>query len=231
MEQALAPLEGVVEGDEFEVEWDLRDNQGKPVPEGIYLIEAFIKVEPPCKLWVQRGLMFVGSVPTLDDLVDVRMEVPSEVPLGEPVRLKLQVENITEYPLILYTGAMMYDFLVSDEAGKMVWAWSHGRVFPMYGAIIVLQPGEVKEYEESPWGTGDQSPRRADVPTSVWVEWEQCDMNCTSKPSGPCCGDSVPPGTYQAWGSLSAELSDGIRYYVASGYGVDSKPQEFIILP
>jgi len=215
---------------ELTADWDLLDDEGNPVPDGMYLVNGLLRLDPPCEAGWGRRLMFVGPLLSLDHLVDIRMEVPSEVRLGEAVPLKLQVENITSVPLTLYTGAMMYDFVVTDGNGEELWRWSGGRVFPMFGVNVVLQPGEVKEYEEMPWRQQAASYLSTNVPTSVWVEWEQCDQNCTPERMGiPCCGDRVPPGTYRAYGVLNARLSDGFE-----GYGEDtfeSEPQEFTILP
>ena len=59
--------------------------------------------------------------------------------VGEPITFTLSVFNHTREPLTLrFRNAQRYNFLIENEAGKLVWRWSDGKMFAqMLGQVII----------------------------------------------------------------------------------------------
>ena len=102
--------------------------------------------------------------------VDYSLEVVSQAPYGETVRMKLTLRNVSDGTVNLVLGGRPpYDFEVSTPDGEQVWHWKCAKITnqPLDGKT--LEPGEELEFVG---------------------EWEQVDNR----------GEPVPPGVYLgAW--------------------------------
>jgi len=208
----------------FVVDWDLKDDDGNPVPNGMYWVEGRLKLDPSHDIGWDRELMIVGPRVPLDNMVKVHLEAPSQVHLGETVVLKMRVENITQDPLSLTVGQGLYDFFVTEEDSTEVWRWSRSwGVIPLYAAGLALQPGELEEYKWGPWPSECHDGPSA----SAWMEWDQRDNDCPAGESRFTCeGNPFLPGTYLVHGSFEASLSSDLGPET-----VLAEPQELVILP
>ena len=62
---------------------------------------------------------------------------------GETVKMRMLVRNPTATALVLnFNTAQQYDFTVKDAEGKVVWAWSQGRMFGQIVTEKTLQRGD-----------------------------------------------------------------------------------------
>lgn len=67
---------------------------------------------------------------------------------GEPVRMRLFLQNRSPFPVTLfYPSSQRYDFLVSGMTGK-VWQWSEDRFFNPAVTQVDQMPGQVLDYYE-----------------------------------------------------------------------------------
>lgn len=114
--------------------------------------------------------------PQPSDSLRLRVEVPAEVAAGEPVPIKLRVQNVSERTLTLYlTGrTIAFDVVVERLGGARVWRRLEGEVVQSILRLDTLAPGEALVLEDS-W---DQ---RSDA------------------------GGTVPPGEYRVRGELLTE--------------------------
>ena len=107
--------------------------------------------------------------------VDYSLEVVSQAPYGETVRMKLTLRNVSDGTVNLVLGGRPpYDFEVSTPDGEQVWNWECGKIIdqPLDGKT--LEPGEELEFVG---------------------EWEQVDNR----------GEPVPPGVYLVRGGLNLD--------------------------
>ena len=105
--------------------------------------------------------------------IDYSLEVVSQAPYGETVRMKLTLRNVSDRTVNLVLGGRPpYDFEVSTPDGEQVWHWKCGKIInqPLDGKT--LEPGEELEFVG---------------------EWEQVDNR----------GEPVPPGVYLVRGGLN----------------------------
>ena len=105
--------------------------------------------------------------------IDYSLEVVSQAPYGETVRMKLTLRNVSDGMANLVLGGRPpYDFEVSTPDGEQVWHWKCGKIInqPLDGKT--LEPGEELEFVG---------------------EWEQVDNR----------GEPVPPGVYLVRGGLN----------------------------
>ena len=105
--------------------------------------------------------------------IDYSLEVVSQAPYGEKVRMKLTLRNVSDAPVgFVLGGRPPYDFVVSTADGEQVWHWKCAKIIdqPLDGKT--LKPGEELEFVG---------------------EWEQVDNR----------GEPVPPGTYWVRGGLN----------------------------
>jgi hypothetical protein len=112
-------------------------------------------------------------VETILDIIDSKNGKPlQEVTLGKPVRLVLELKNLTNEMLSFnFSSGKQYDFEVHDSNNQLVWNWSYGRSFIQSFTTITLSPKEQIKF------------------TPIW------DL----KDNG---GSQVPLGTYQVTGLI-----------------------------
>ena len=107
--------------------------------------------------------------------IDYSLEVMSQAPYGETVRMKLTLRNVSDGTVSLVLGGRPpYDFEVSTPDGQQVWHWKCGKIINQPLDSKTLEPGEELEFIG---------------------EWEQVDNR----------GESVPPGAYLVRGVLYLE--------------------------
>ncbi len=184
----------------FEAIWDLHDRKRNPLPEGAYWVDSYLnlgmyKGTTPEMYHVNRQLMFIGSPQPLTRWLNVWLEMPAEVRLGEPVPLTLKVRNISEEPVNLFHGISPFDFTILEEDGTEIWRWSRWRVFADVLIHSKIQPGETLEYHAT---------------------WDGHDQDCRPEPGVygmPCQGSLVTPGRYTVRSTFEAALSDDHAKY------------------
>ena len=112
---------------------------------------------------------FIGAL-------DYSLDVVSQVPYGETVRMKLRLMNMSNEPVkVALGGRPAYDFLVTTTAGEGIWKWKCGGVTLDILEHETLEPGESLEFIG---------------------EWEEVDNQ----------GEPVPAGTYVVRGFLDVGL-------------------------
>ena len=105
--------------------------------------------------------------------IDYSLEVVSQAPYGETVRMKLTLRNVSDAPVgFVLGGRPPYDFVVSTADGEQVWHWKCAKIIAQPLDSKTLKPGEELEFVG---------------------EWEQVDNR----------GEPVPPGTYWVRGGLN----------------------------
>ena len=105
--------------------------------------------------------------------IDYSLEVVSQAPYGETVRMKLTLRNVSDGMANLVLGGRPpYDFEVSTPDGEQVWHWKCGKITNLPLDSKTLEPGEELEFVG---------------------EWEQVDNR----------GEPVPPGAYLVRGMLN----------------------------
>lgn len=123
----------------FDAIWDQRDNDGMQVPQGLYFVgggdigctgldrnvcsggrTASVDILPPLELCAVDGLaarLLTG-------------EGESTFALGEAITLSATITNCGSEPIIRTTNSSkLYDFVVLDEDGEVVWFWAYSRTF------------------------------------------------------------------------------------------------------
>jgi hypothetical protein len=134
-------------------------------------------LRPAGLLWVALLVGYtleVGMGAEAPSLV-LRLEVPADVRVGQPVPLTLKLQNTSKHPVELpFSGRPAYDFVVTRPDGMEVWSWSHGQAIQAILEFKTLKPGEALEFAAA---------------------WEQRDNE----------GQPVPSGTYRVQGILRLE--------------------------
>ncbi|MBI2918654.1 MAG: hypothetical protein HYY01_11785 [Chloroflexi bacterium] len=213
--QSTALRLGKREERSFEAAWDLRDNEGRSLPEGAYWVQGYLNIglvrgQEPLTGPVGKRLLFIGPPLSFTHWLDVWLEAPPTPKLGEPVPLALKVRNGSSEPVGLFHGEAPYDFVVLSEDGSEVWRWSRWRVFPSVLRHTTIQPGETLTYNAT---------------------WDQHDQDCQPDPGvygRPCQGKPVTPGKYVVRATFEAALSDS---YVEYKEMVQPVPLELVIKP
>jgi len=91
-------------------------------------------------LWLLLSGSFVLSLVT---------DKPRYAP-EEPITITLTVSNPTREPVTLqFTTGQRYDFMIEDEAGKLVWAWAEDRMFVQILGEATIAPGVALAYRET----------------------------------------------------------------------------------
>ena len=87
----------------------------------------------------------------VSDSVRVRLEVPERVDTGEPVRIFLRLDNISDRTLDLYLRgrAIAFDVVIAQEDGTVLWRRLNDEVIPAILRIETLQPGAAIELEHT----------------------------------------------------------------------------------
>ena len=105
--------------------------------------------------------------------IDYSLDVVSQAPYGETVKMKLTLRNVSDGPVSLVLGGRPpYDFEVSTPDGEQVWNWKCGKIINQPLDSKSLEPSEELEFVG---------------------EWEQVDNR----------GEPVPPGAYLVRGMLN----------------------------
>ena len=125
-----------------------------------------------------------ATTPISDDTVDdapsdslrLRLDVPREVAAGDPVPMRLRVENVAGRALDLYlTGReIAFDLIVESAAGTVAWRRLHDQVIPQILRVEQLAPGDTLVLEDA---------------------WDQRSND----------GEPVAPGTYAVRGEVLTE--------------------------
>jgi hypothetical protein len=140
---------------------------------------------------------------TLPTVVKVSLVAPSNVFSGEIVPLLLNVQNVGEDPLVLWVHAWGVEFQVLHDDGMEVWSSIVGG-HPLEPSRVVLQPGEVKEYER---------------------DWDQLDNLSTQQ----IHSRRVPPGNYLVRGIFRASMSKDAE--LEDEDKIEAEPKELVIAP
>jgi len=120
-------------------------------------------------------LPVLNRVETLLDIIDSENGKPlKEVVQGIPVRLVLEVKNLSDEPVTFtFSSGKQYDFDVHDADNQLVWRWSHDKVFTQAFSELKLGPKEQVKF------------------TPIW---DQKDNE----------GRQVPPGSYRVTGMMTS---------------------------
>lgn len=174
----------------YEATWRFEDKDGDPVEPGTYELQAFdvgcitlparqcdlgeiiaVDVPPPPDCTGTDGL---GA----DLIVSGGRETFSS---GENVSLTLVLFNCAETPITQTSStSQMHDFVVQDEAGRVIWQWSHGMLFLQARTSRTFEPGEMI------------------VHRTIWRQ--DTDERPILAPDLFNGGDLVSPGTYEVVG-------------------------------
>jgi hypothetical protein len=186
--------------EEPEVEWNLRDRNGSPVPPDWYEVQGWLRLAPEGERAWLRQLMFVGPRPALEEVVRVSLEAPDAVAAGEPVPVKFTIKNATDDIVRLYHGADYVTFEVLDEAAEKVWPGL--QVFPAWGAVMELLPGQIRQVERV---------------------WPQERVKEGDEPWNPE-REPAPPGRYTIVGWFKATVGDDTTDVVENKEEVQLEP-------
>lgn len=88
----------------------------------------------------------------MPDSLTLEIDVPPEVPAGEPVPITLRAKNLGAQPLDLYLRGreIAFDIIVTG-AGGVVWRRLEGRKAAAILQVRTLRPGESLELSDT-WG-------------------------------------------------------------------------------
>ncbi len=77
----------------------------------------------------------------------LELQVPSDVPLGVTVPLKLILKNTGDQRMeVALGGRPAYDFAITRPDGTEIWRWMHGQAVQQILALIALSPGQELEF-------------------------------------------------------------------------------------
>ena len=133
--------------------WRFEDKEGSRVEAGTYDLTAFdvgCTVDPTrqCDLG-QTIAIDIPPAPDCNDqdglVTDLIVNGDRETfSSGENVSLTLVLFNCGDTSRTRgYSSGQMYDFVVHDEAGQVIWHWSHGFVFTQLLTDRTFEPGEM----------------------------------------------------------------------------------------
>jgi hypothetical protein len=119
----------------------------------------------------QITLLPVGAA--VPEPLHLGLEMPSQVPLEQPIRLRLVLENNGDFPIEvgLASSPDAFDIVVETPEGTVVWRRLDGVVIPAVLRLRTLQPGQAIGF------------------TDTWLQRTND-------------GRAVPTGTYQVRGEL-----------------------------
>ena len=91
----------------------------------------------------------------------IRLDVPTEVRVGQPVPIVIRLENGGERPLDLYLRGrtIAFDIFVSRPDGHVVWQRLKDEIIPAIIQLKVLRPGEVLELRDEWHQRGNRGER------------------------------------------------------------------------
>lgn len=107
------------------------------------------------------------KIETILDVIDIENGKPlQEITLGSPVRLVLELRNLTDETLTLnFSSGLQYDFEVHDSKNKLVWNWSHGKLFTQALTTIILDPRDQVKFTPE-WDQKDNERRQ--MPAGIY---------------------------------------------------------------
>jgi hypothetical protein len=84
------------------------------------------------------------------DSLKFEIHVPAEAPAGEPVPISLRVQNVRAEPLELHLlgRTIVFDVIISDASGRVVWRRLEGQTTPMILRLEMLAPGQALEFQD-----------------------------------------------------------------------------------
>jgi hypothetical protein len=87
---------------------------------------------------------------TAPESLRVRLDVPAEVHVGQPVPIVVRLENNGERPLDLYLRGrtIAFDIFITRTDGQIIWQRLKDEVIPAIVQLKVLRPGEVLELKD-----------------------------------------------------------------------------------
>ena len=88
---------------------------------------------------------------SVSDSVRVALEAPRRVRAGEPVRIVLRLENISDRTLDLYLRGrtIVFDLIITRKDGSVLWRRLEDEAVPAILRIETLEPGAVIELEDT----------------------------------------------------------------------------------
>ncbi len=88
---------------------------------------------------------------SVSDSIRVGLEVPERVRAGEPVRIVLRLENISDRTLDLYLRGrtIAFDVIIIRKDGTVLWRRMEDEAIPAILRIETLKPGAVIELEDT----------------------------------------------------------------------------------
>ncbi len=88
---------------------------------------------------------------SVSDSVRVGLEVPERVRAGDPVRIVLRLENISDRTLDLYLRGrtIAFDVIITRKDGSVLWRRMEDEAVPAILRIETLEPGAVIELEDT----------------------------------------------------------------------------------
>jgi hypothetical protein len=84
------------------------------------------------------------------DSLTLEIDVPPEVPAGEPVPITLRAKNLGTQPLDLYLRGreIAFDLSVASAGGEVLWRRLEGTTVPAILQVLTLAPGESLELSD-----------------------------------------------------------------------------------
>lgn len=165
------------------------------LPEGEYLVAAWkdgyasagVIMRVGAGKTVPQDFELTKLEPVLSLLLD--LEMPDQVAVGEPVKLKLTLRNDGDEPVRLrFNTGQRYDFIVRNMEGGIVWQWSHDKAFTQVLGEVEIRPGEELSFNEV---------------------WRQVDND----------GNQVGEGEYEVEGIITSDPPMAVARYLVIGAG------------
>ena len=132
--------------------WDLTGRGGSQIEDGLYWVFGIIFREDST-FQFEEHFAFFGERPPLEEALEVRLLAPAEASCGGSIPLTLEVTNVTDNVVTIYTGVDFdnyYAFTTTDSGDREeVWNWWAGksRILPLYTPW--LAPGETATFSRS----------------------------------------------------------------------------------
>ena len=113
------------------------------------------------------GLPVLNRIETALYIVDSENGKPlTEVTAGTPVRLVLELKNLSDETLNFnFSSGKQYDFEVDNADKQMVWSWSQDKFFTQALSTLTLGPKETVKFAQN-WDQKDNAGRQ--VPAGVY---------------------------------------------------------------
>ncbi|MEM0208291.1 MAG: BsuPI-related putative proteinase inhibitor [Thermofilum sp.] len=146
----------------FEAKWDQRDNMGKSVPPGHYIVYGLLRVASDKQLKTPPTRLSVGSRPVLIP----QLELPASAlqdrwnpyfywRLGIKLSLKLKLKNVSDQAAhVTLLKRPAYDLVVNTLEGHEVWQWTYRKLVQDVTELQTLAPKEELAFEAE-WNLHD----------------------------------------------------------------------------